>query len=221
MAVDSAGCTPVAGGAQIDAAGDFGLRVYSVGSRAHRIVPVDVAVAGAQCVVTIGKPSTRPPPYRIDNRRAPLLGLLDHHGRSSRHTYGPSPCLRAPEHPGVAGWRAGAELTCRGLTRPGLMPAARAARAQVRARARALPAGRARRRRRLGRAGAGRRGGVCVGGAARAAPPGGAPGRLRRRLARRRRARVRPGCAAGARLKLAIDPWIMNSQKCQARLMVH
>ncbi len=63
--------------AQIDAAGDFGLRVYSAGSRAHRIVPVDVAPAGAQFVITVGKPSTRPPPYRIDNRHVAqaLAGL--------------------------------------------------------------------------------------------------------------------------------------------------
>lgn len=53
---------------QIDIAGDFGLRVYSASSRAHRIVPVDVAPVGAQFIITVGKPSTRPPPYRIDNR---------------------------------------------------------------------------------------------------------------------------------------------------------
>ena len=53
---------------QIDIAGDFGLRVYSASSRAHRIVPVDVAPVGAQFVITVGKPSTRPPPYRIVNR---------------------------------------------------------------------------------------------------------------------------------------------------------
>lgn len=50
-------------GAQV---GDFGLRMTGPDG-SHAIVPVDVSLSGASCLVVVGA-ANRPPPYRIDNR---------------------------------------------------------------------------------------------------------------------------------------------------------
>ncbi|KAK9809768.1 hypothetical protein WJX73_004442 [Symbiochloris irregularis] len=55
------------GAFQIDSPGDFGLRVYNVHLRQHRILPIDVSNNGASIVVAVGK-ATLAPPYRVENR---------------------------------------------------------------------------------------------------------------------------------------------------------
>ncbi len=49
--------------------GDFGLRM--AGAEGHAILPVDISLNGASFLCVVGAPN-RHPPYRIDNRCAPV-----------------------------------------------------------------------------------------------------------------------------------------------------